>query len=81
MLRIRRLYREFLRTCRKRGVRFGPSSTSGEINSQAVQVLGPELPLTDIRDIYRRARYQGQASRSDAARLRKLCDQVKRRRA
>lgn len=81
VLRIRRLYREFLRTCRKRGVRFGPSSTSGEINSQAVQVLGPELPLTDIRDIYRRARYQGQASRSDAARLRKLCDQVKRRRA
>ena len=62
-------------------MRFGPSSTSGEINSQAVQVLGPELPLTDIRDIYRRARYQGQASRSDAARLRKLCDQVKRRRA
>ena len=81
VLRIRRLYREFLRTCRKRGVRFGPSSTSGEINSQAAQVLGPELPLTDIRDIYRRARYQGQASRSDAARLRKLCDQVKRRRA
>ena len=29
VLRIRRLYREFLRTCRKRGVRFGPSSTSG----------------------------------------------------
>ena len=81
VLRIRRLYREFLRTCRKRGVKFGPSSTSGEISDQAAQVLGPELPLTDIRDIYRRARYLGRASRADAARLRKLCDQVKRRRA
>ena len=78
--RIRRQYREFLRLCRKRGVQFGPSSTSGEIGEQAGRLLGEDLPLTDIQDIYRRARYQGLASRADAARLKKFCDQVRKRR-
>lgn len=75
--RVRRQYRVFLRLCRRYGVSFRRASTSGEISEEAVRVFGPEAPVGDIRDIYREARYRGEASRADAARLKKLCDRVK----
>jgi len=75
--RVRRQYRVFLRLCRRYGVSFRRASTSGEISEEAVRVFGPEAPAGDIRDIYREARYRGEASRADAVRLKKLCDRVK----
>ena len=79
--RVRQQYRAFLRLCQKEGMDLAPSSTSADIGRDAARVLGPDLPLEEIRELYRRARYQGAASRADAARMRKLCARVKRRRA
>ena len=79
--RVRQQYRAFLRLCQKRGMELSPSNTSADIGQSAARVLGPDLPLEEIGALYRRARYQGTASRADAAQMKKLCAQVKRRRA
>lgn len=81
MERVRQQYRAFLRLCQKRGMELSPSNTSADIGQSAARVLGPDLPLEEIGALYRRARYQGTASRADAAQMKKLCAQVKRRRA
>jgi hypothetical protein len=79
--RVRQQYRAFLRLCQKRGMELAPSHTSADIGRSAARVLGPDLPLEEIGALYRRARYQGTTSRADAAQMKKLCAQVKRRRA
>ena len=64
--------------CQKRGMELAPSHTSADIGRSAARVLGPDLPLEEIGALYRRARYQGTTS---PAQMKKLCAQVKRRRA
>lgn len=75
--RIRGQYRRFLRHCRKRGIEIEASDTSEEVEAKARRRLvdrGAEL--ADLRLLYRKARYQGTATREEYARVKKLCGEL-----
>lgn len=75
--RIRGQYRRFLRHCRKRGIEIEASDTSEEVEAKACRRLvdrGAEL--ADLRLLYRKARYQGTATREEYARVKKLCGEL-----
>lgn len=74
--RIRGQYRRFLRQCRKQGIEIEPSDTSEEVEAKALRRLADRgAELADLRRLYRKARYQGTATREEYARVKKLCEQ------
>lgn len=74
--RIRGQYRRFLRQCQKQGIEIEPSDTSEEVEAKVLRRLpGRGAELAELRRLYRKARYQGTATREDYARVKKLCGQ------
>lgn len=79
--RVRAQYRQFLKLCRRRGVDLSLSDTSAEVRSKAARRAADWETLADLREleaIYRRARYNNQASREDLAQAKRLCGRLKR---
>lgn len=69
---IRRQYRTFLRLCWDRGLEWEVSDTSTDIGEKSRSMFPNEAALADLRDIYQKARYQGEASREDFQRFKRL---------
>lgn len=79
--RIRGQYRRFLRHCRKRGIEIEPSDTSEEVEAKALRCLADRgAELAELRQLYRKARYQGTATREEYVRAKKLCEQFQKER-
>lgn len=76
--RVRAQYRRFLRLCLKRGVELSPSDTSAQVSAKAGRWLADPESLAALEAIYRRARYDNQATREDLAEMKRLCGQVRR---
>ena len=70
--RVRSQYRRFLKLCQKNGVELTPADTSAEVSAKAAARTLDRPELEALEDIYRRARYNGQASREDAAEAKRL---------
>ena len=75
--RVRQQYKRFLKFCVKQGIEISESDTSGEISSRS-SWLPPAEASAELREIYIKARYNGTASKEDAARARKLCTALRR---
>lgn len=75
--RVRAQYRQFLRLCRRRGGELSPSDTCAQISAKAGRWLADPEVLVALEEIYRRARYNNQASREDLAQARRLCGRLK----
>lgn len=70
--RVRSQYRRFLKLCQKNGVELAPADTSAEVSDKAAVWTADRTDLEALEGIYRRARYNGQASREDAAEAKRL---------
>ena len=54
-----------------------PSDTCAQISAKAGRWLADPEVLAALEEIYRRARYNNQASREDLAQARRLCGRLK----
>lgn len=83
-LRIRYLYREYLKLLGRAHVPLKPSDTCGEINESAERVLRTgEDELSELRGLYEQARYSEKDALNDgdASRMKALYDKVKKDRS
>lgn len=74
--KIRRLYRKYLKRAEKHAERV-PSDTSLTISRKSAGIWPQEI-LEEMRSLYIRARYQGTATRKDAARMKELYNEIRR---
>ena len=74
---IRRQYRAFLRLGRSRGLLREISDTSTDVGEKSLDIFHSEEALTELRDIYQKARYHGAADRKDYAQFKRLLNALK----
>ena len=75
--RVRAQYRRFLKLYYKAGLTRSPGDTSQDIARYSRETMGDEVSA--LRELYISARYNGEATREDAAQARELCTRIKRR--
>lgn len=76
--RVRGQYRRFLKLYRDEGLPLSPGDTSQDIAQYSRETMGDEV--SDLRELYIAARYNGTATRADAAQARELFTRIKRHR-
>lgn len=76
--RVRRQYRRYLKLCRERGFTPAICHTSRDICHCAAGLYEDSSPADQLRELYIRARYQGCASREDAAAAEQLVNELRR---
>lgn len=75
---VRHQYRKFLKLCAARGAAPKKHHTSLDMEEKARHALGPDVPGSEIRDIYILARYDGTADQESVRRIKKLYSEAKR---
>jgi hypothetical protein len=76
--RVRAQYRRFLKLCKDNGIVPEKSDTTRDINSLCQLTFDNEL-TSELREIYINARYDGAATKEDAANAKKICDEIKKK--
>jgi hypothetical protein len=76
--RVRTQYRRFLKLCKDNGIVPAKSDTTREINSLCRTIFDHKL-TAELREIYINARYDGAATKEDAANAKKICDEIKKK--
>ena len=74
---VRRQYRRYLKLCRGRGYTPCDFYTSREICRQTGDLFDDTACIDELRALYIRARYRGDASREDSVRAAQLVDQLR----
>jgi len=69
---VRRQYRKFLKLLGDMGCVFNAQSTSMDVHCRAEELYGSDSVSADVRKIYIRARYGGEANDEDVQRMKKL---------
>ena len=72
--RVRRQYRAYLKLCRADGMKIAPSDTSQNVLDRSRRHADPE---EELRGLYLRARYAGEADKKDADRAAELVREIK----
>lgn len=73
---VRRLYRQFLKLCKKKGLQRKESSTSQDVDMAARKIPSLREQSPPIRKLYLQARYKGTASGEDVRKMKALLAQV-----
>lgn len=74
---VRRQYRKYLKLCLSKGFTPHESDTSKEISEHTRSFFSNPEPAEDLREIYLEARYNGSATKEDAAKAKKLVNELK----
>ena len=78
--KVRAQYRRFLKFYQAGGGEVHPGDTSRDIGEEAERMAFDAASAGELREIYIRARYAGEAERGDAARAKELCSALKKER-
>lgn len=76
-LQVRRQYRKFLKLYKLRGEQISLSDTSQDVAKKSRDIFGAPDEINEIREIYIRARYGNQATRSDLKRIKQINQMLK----
>ncbi len=77
VLRVRRIYRRYLKQLKKRGIGVDPGDTSDALMRKSPEAW-PADRLAEMREIYLRARYRGVADARDVTRMKELYAEIRR---
>ena len=69
-----------MRLCRSGGLEFPISDTSTDIGEKSLEMFPDREAAALLRDLYQKARYQGEASREDYRQFKRLLDALKKAR-